>query len=104
MHLILLYYFITLAKLNVGRIAAVLGYCYHLCKNYISKYFSSSGLLSFLAVIAGFLVKFFLKAKFYDMLKRVGGWVRQLVCITYRGYISLEINFTNFAFSLNSQN
>ena len=76
-YLLLLLLFITLAKLNIGRIAAVLGYCYHLCKNYISKYFSSSGLLSFLAVLAGFLVKFFLKAKFYDLLKRVGGWVRQ---------------------------
>lgn len=67
--------FNSLAKFNIGRIAAVLGYCYHLCKKYISQYFNSYGLLSFLGVIAGFLIQFFIKQKFYDWLKGIGGWV-----------------------------
>ena len=60
--------------ISLGRIAAVLGYCYHLCKTYIQEHLNSADLLTFLGVIAGFLVRFFFQARFYDWLGRQGGW------------------------------
>lgn len=76
-----------LPKVNVGRIAAVLGYCYHLCRSYVQKYLNSYGLLSLLGMLAGFLVKFFLKAKFYEWLNRQGGW-GQLLEMTAGGWLN----------------
>jgi hypothetical protein len=61
-------------KINVGRIAAVLGYCYHLCKKYVSQCLNSYKLLGFLATLSGFLIRFFIQSKFYDWLNRNGGW------------------------------
>ena len=84
------YYYSPLAKVNVGRIAAVLGYCYHLCRSYVQKYFDSYGLLSLLGMLAGFLVKFFLKAKFYEWLDRQGGWV-STICPSIHPSIYLSI-------------
>lgn len=72
------YDFILSAKINIGRVAVVLGYCYHLCKNYINQYLNSYGLLGFLGMISGFLIKFFIQAKFYEWLNKQGGWVSQI--------------------------
>ncbi len=60
---------------TLGHIAAVLGYCYHLCKHHIQKYLGSYQLLSLLGMLAGFLVQFFIKAKVYDWIASRGGWV-----------------------------
>ena len=68
-------YLSLLAKINVGRIAAVLGFCYHLCKAYVTQYMSSYGLVTILTTLAGFLIRVFIKAKFYDWLSKNGGWV-----------------------------
>jgi len=63
------------ARINVGRIAALLGYCYHLVRTYISQNMAAGSLLSFLAMVATWLFKFLLRAKFYDWLEKQGGWV-----------------------------
>ena len=63
------------AQINIGRIAALLGYCYSLCMTYISKNMAAGSLLSFIAMVAGWLFKFLIKAKFYEWLERQGGWV-----------------------------
>lgn len=67
----------SLAKINLGRIAALMSYCYHLCKEYITKNLISGTLIaSFLGQVAGWLFQFLLKAKFYEWLNSHGGWVR----------------------------
>ena len=74
------------ARINIGRIAALLAYCYHLCKTYISTHFTSSyGLLSFLAMVSGWLFQFLIKAKFYEWLQKQGGW-GQLVALSTSGW------------------
>lgn len=85
-----------LATINAGRVAAILGYCYYLCKKYLAEYLSSYGLLGFLGVLATFLVKFLIKAKFYDWLQRMGGWVR-----VYSPLSPFLVSFS-FTFSLPS--
>ena len=60
---------------TLGHIAAVLGYCYHLCKHHIQKYLGSYQLLSLLGMLAGFLVQFFVKVKVYEWIANQGGWV-----------------------------
>ena len=68
--------FCSSARINIGRIAALLAYCYHLCRTYISNHLASSyGLLSFLAMVSGWLFQFLIKAKFYEWLAKQGGWV-----------------------------
>ena len=69
-----LYFFIT-ARINVGRIAALLAYCYRLCKAYIQSHLPVGGLMGFVMMVAGWLFKFLLKAKFYEWLDKQGGWV-----------------------------
>ena len=64
------------ATINLGRIAALLAYCYRLCRTYINTYFGSGSLLTFMAMIAGWLFKVFLKARVYEWLEKQGGWVR----------------------------
>ena len=64
------------AQINLGRIAALLGYCYNLCKTYISQNMAAGSLVSFIAMVATWLFKFLIKAKFYDWLEKQGGWVR----------------------------
>ena len=62
----------------MGRIAALLAYCYHLCRTYIHKNLTGYGLASFLSVVAGWLIRFLLKAKFYEWLQKQGGWVSRV--------------------------
>ena len=64
------------ATINLGRIAALLAYCYRLCRTYIDTYFGSKSLLTFMAMIAGWLFKVFLRARVYEWLEKQGGWVR----------------------------
>lgn len=68
---------LSTATINVGRIAALLAYCYHLCKKYIQQNYAAGGLISFLMMVGGWLFKFLLKAKFYEWLEKQGGWVSQ---------------------------
>ncbi len=63
------------AQINLGRIAALLGYCYNLCKTFISQNVAAGSLVSFIAMVATWLFKFLIKAKFYDWLEKQGGWV-----------------------------
>ena len=63
-------------NINIGRIAALLAYCYRLCQTYVNKYFGSKSLITFMGMIAGWLFKVFLRARFYDWLEKQGGWVR----------------------------
>ncbi len=66
------------AKINVGRISALLAYCYHLIKTFILEKMASSGLIfSFMCLVAGWLFKVFIKAKFYEWLRSQGGWVSE---------------------------
>ena len=71
------FHIVITAIINLGRIAAVLGYCYRLCKTYIQQHLNSADLVAFLGVIAGFLVRFLFEAKFYEWLSRQGGWVSE---------------------------
>lgn len=71
------------AKINLGRIAALMAYCYHLCKTYISQRVASSSLLiSFVGLVAGWLFKFLIQAKFYEWLRNQGGWGQLLMAAT----------------------
>ena len=67
---------LPIATINLGRIAALLAYCYRLCRTYIDTYFGSKSLLTFMAMIAGWLFKVFLRARVYEWLEKQGGWVR----------------------------
>ena len=74
------FYFLNLAKINVGRIAALMAYCYHLVKVFIMEKVASSGVIfSFMCLVAGWLFKVFIKAKFYQWLQNQGGWVSDSV-------------------------
>ena len=64
------------ANINLGRIAALLAYCYRLCRTYVDTYLGSKSLLTFLGMIAGWLFKVFLRTRVYDWLDKQGGWVR----------------------------
>ncbi len=67
--------------INLGRIAALMAYCYRLCKTYITREMASSSLIvSFMGLVSGWLFKFFIKARFYEWLRNQGGWVRDDVC------------------------
>ena len=68
-------YFHIIANINLGRIAALLAYCYRLCRTYVNTYLGSSGLLTFMGMIAGWLFRVFLRARFYEWLDKQGGWV-----------------------------
>ena len=64
------------AQITLGRIAALLAYCYQLCKTYIiQKMAPSTLIISFMGMVAGWLFQFFLKVKFYEWLHSQGGWV-----------------------------
>ena len=67
--------YIPTARINVGRIAALLAYCYHLVRTYIGQHVSSTSVVSFLAMVSGWLFQFLIKAKFYEWLRNQGGWV-----------------------------
>jgi len=75
--------FLAAARINVGRIAALLAYCYRLCKTYIEKHLSVGGLMGFVMMVAGWLFRFLLKAKFYEWLDKQGGWVSVPVGCTH---------------------
>lgn len=59
----------------MGRIAALMAYCYNLCKTYIMKMTTGRLIVSFMGLVSGWLFKFLLKAKFYEWLQSQGGWV-----------------------------
>lgn len=62
--------------INLGRIAALMAYCYQLCKTYIIKKVATGGLIiTFMGMVSGWLFKFLLKARFYEWLQSQGGWV-----------------------------
>ena len=69
------------ANINLGRIAALLAYCYRLCRTYVDTYLGSKSLLTFLGMIAGWLFKVFLRTRVYDWLDKQGGWVRICTCV-----------------------
>ncbi|KAL5475631.1 hypothetical protein EMCRGX_G025473 [Ephydatia muelleri] len=68
-----------LPKINVGRIAALLGYCYHLCRKFLQQKAGAFTLVSFLGMVGTWLVKFLIQARFYDWLKQKGGWGQLLM-------------------------
>jgi hypothetical protein len=77
--------FLPVAVINLGRIAALMAYCYQLCKTYIRRKMASTGLIvSFMGLVSGWLFKFFLKAKFYEWLQNQGGWVS---CVMGGGWV-----------------
>nr|CAJ12144.1 BAK-2 protein [Lubomirskia baikalensis] len=47
-----------LPKINLGRIAALLGYCYHLCRKFVQQKAGAFTLVSFLGMVGTWLVKF----------------------------------------------
>ena len=62
--------------INLGRIAVLMAYCYQLCKTYILKKVATGSLIvTFMGLVAGWLFKFLLKARFYEWLQSQGGWV-----------------------------
>lgn len=72
------------AMINLGRIAALMAYCYQLCKTYIMREMASTSLIvNFMGLVAGWLFKFLLKAKFYDWLRSQGGWGQLVLSATH---------------------
>lgn len=72
----MVYFFPPAATINLGRIAALMAYCYQLCKTYIIRKMANSSLIvSFMGLVSGWLFKFLIKAKFYEWLQNQGGWV-----------------------------
>ena len=61
-------------SINLGRIAGVFTYCYYICKIFIQRH-ALEGVIGFLGVLLGYLVRFLVRARFYDWLSRIGGWV-----------------------------
>ena len=60
----------------MGRICALLAYCYRLCRHYIvQESLPASTLLVLLASMGGCLVAFFTEVGFYAWLQEQGGWV-----------------------------
>lgn len=68
----------------MGRIAALLGYCYHLCRKFLQQKAGAFTLVSFLGMVGTWLVKFLIQARFYDWLKQKGGWVSGDVSVWQR--------------------
>ena len=65
------------------RFGGCLEYCYHLCKKYIQRYgalISANTVFDFMCTLAGCLVRYLMKAKFYEQLRALGGWVSYLDC------------------------
>lgn len=53
-----------------------MAYCYHLVKTFVTEKVATGGIIfSFMCLVAGWLFKAFIKAKFYDWLRNQGGWV-----------------------------
>lgn len=62
--------------ISIGRIAALMAYCYRLCKTFIRRKVDTGGLISsFMGLVSGWLFKFLVKARFYEWLHSQGGWV-----------------------------
>lgn len=65
------------AKINVGRVAVLMAYCYRLVKTFVTEKVAGNNILfSFMCMVAGWLFKVFIRAKFYEWLRAQGGWVR----------------------------
>ena len=67
--------FYSPANITVGRLGALLAYAYHLCKHYIKMNAKVNLVVTFLGIITTWLFKFLIKAKFYEWLESMGGWV-----------------------------
>lgn len=73
------------ATINLGRIAALMAYCYQLCKTYIIRKMANSSLIvSFMGLVSGWLFKFLIKAKFYEWLQNQGGWGQLILTTTQK--------------------
>jgi hypothetical protein len=56
-----------------------MAYCYHLVKAFVTQKMGSSSIVfSFMCLVAGWLFKAFIRAKFYEWLRNQGGWVRRV--------------------------
>ena len=63
----------------MGRICALLAYCYRLCQHYIMQdHLPTSTLLALLGSMGGWLVAFFTDVGFYAWLQEQGGWAQLL--------------------------
>eukprot|EP00731_Ephydatia_muelleri_P020657 Em0013g384a len=69
----------SIAKITMGRICALLAYCYRLCRHYIvQESLPASTLLVLLGSMGGCLVAFFTEVGFYAWLQEQGGWAQLL--------------------------
>ena len=73
----LLLLFLFTANITIGRLGALLAYAYHLCKHYIRTNAKVSLVVTFLGIVTTWLFRFLIKAKFYEWLESMGGWVSQ---------------------------
>ena len=71
------------ANITIGRLGALLAYAYHLCKHYIKTNARVNLVVTFLGVVTTWLFRFLIKAKFYEWLESMGGWVRQYYTLVY---------------------
>ena len=79
-----------LPKINLGRIAALLGYCYHLCRKFVQQKAGAFTLVSFLGMVGTWLVKFLIQARFYEWLKQKGGWGQLLMAPVNSGIARVQ--------------
>ena len=73
------------ANITVGRLGALLAYAYHLCKHYIKMNAKVNLVVTFLGIVTTWLFRFLIKAKFYEWLESMGGWVsgimQRVMCV-----------------------
>lgn len=72
------------AKITIGRLGALLAYAYHLCKHYIKTNAKVNMVVTFIGLVATWLFRFLIKAKFYEWLDSMGGWGNLITNATAR--------------------